>query len=323
MFKKIELKSINSKIIALVIIAIGILLIFFARGGNTSVDKFSATVLSCDPGQWNLSPYYSGDKFYCPDLIEFYLLPSFIDEEASELVNRVITVPSGLYGVSDINSGFTFKPFTVDLDSVDVARVFNGQGNATIGINSRSKMSTKNSLFYYPFDFYTGEITLQATDFQSKSPIPSTITVGQQSLSGWILKFSQSGSPDPESKNKIIYGDGLAKVSWDLKRANVIFIAISLLIFLMIIALVSGYTITSSISNGDRPPSMNLLLWLATILFAIIQVRGNFPGNPPLGILIDYIIVFPVLSMLLLLGIANTFFWLARPDWDIENDKIV
>ena len=38
MFKKIELKSINSKIIALVIISIGVLLIIFARGGNTTVD---------------------------------------------------------------------------------------------------------------------------------------------------------------------------------------------------------------------------------------------------------------------------------------------
>lgn len=322
MFKKIDLRAKKLKYIAIGIIFLALFFIFFAKGGNTSLDKFSSETLTCDPGQWESSLYFSGDKFNCPDLIEFILLPSYIDEESSELVNRVITVPLGLYGVAERNSGFTFRPFTVDLDSVNISRVLNSEGSTTTGINSRSKMSTKNTLFYYPFDFYKGEITLQATDFQSKSPISSTITVGQQSLSGWILKFSQLGSPDSESKNKIIYSDGLAKISWELKRANVIFIAIVLLIILMIIALVSGYLITNSISNGTRPPSMNLLLWLATILFAIIQVRGNFPGDPPLGILIDYIIVFPVLSLLLLLGIANTFFWLARPDWDIENDRI-
>ena len=323
MFQKFNSKSKRTKVIFLVTILLLFTLAIFARGGATTSDKYSNSPLLCDEGQWTSSVYYSDDPDGCPDLIEFYLLPSFVDEENSELVNRLVTRPAGLYGWADRNSGLTDRSFTVDLDSVDTVRVLNSPGNATVGINSRSKMSTKNSLFYYPFDFYKGEITFQATDFQTKSVIPSTVTVGKQSLSGWILKFSQSGEPDPESKDKIIYGDGLAKISWDLKRANVIFIAIILLIFLMIIALISGFTITRSISNGNRPPSMNLLLWLATILFAIIQVRGNFPGNPPLGILIDYIIVFPVLSLLLLLGIANTFFWLVRADWDIENEKVI
>ena len=322
MFQKIKFKTNQGKIIFFIAITLFLLLAIFARGGSTSADKHSFINLSCDPGQWDSSVYYSDDVDGCPDLIEFYLLPSYIDEESSELVNRVITAPSGLYGWADRNSGLTKRAFTVDLDSVDTVRVLNNPGNATTGINSRSKMSTENSLFYYPFDYYSGELTLQATDFQTKSVIPSTISVGKQSLSGWMLNFKQSGEPDLESKNKIIYADGLAKIAWELKRANVIFIAIILLIFLMIIALISGFTITRSISNGDRPPSMNLLLWLATILFAIIQVRGNFPGNPPLGIFIDYIIVFPVLSLLLLLGIANTFFWLVRADWDVENEKI-
>jgi asparagine N-glycosylation enzyme membrane subunit Stt3 len=65
---------------------------------------------------------------------------------------------------------------------------------------------------------------------------------------------------------------------------------------------------------------MNLLLWLATILFAILQVRTNFTGNPPIGILLDYVIVFPVLSAMLLLGILNTFYWIRRWDWDLENE---
>lgn len=321
MYQKFNSISRQRRLIYLSLTLLFLILAVFARGGATTSDQYSNSPLTCDPGQWNNSVYYSDDPDGCPDMVEFYLLPSFVDEENSELVNRLITAPAGMYGWADRNSGFTDRSFTVDLDSVDTVRVLNSPGNATVGVNSRSKMSTKNSLFYYPFDFYNGEITFQATDFQTKSAIPSTVTVGKQSLSGWMLNFSQTGEPDSESKNKIIYSDGLAKISWELKRANVIFIAIILLIFLMTIALVSGFTITRSISYGNRPPSMNLLLWLATILFAIIQVRGNFPGNPPLGILIDYIIVFPVLSLLLLLGIANTFFWLVRADWDIENEK--
>jgi hypothetical protein len=305
MFRKINFNSKISKVSFATVFILLILLAIFARGGSTMVDRYSSSNLSCDSGQWTNSVYYSDNVDGCPDLIEFYLLPSFVDEDSSELVNRVITAPAGMYGWADRNSGLAEKAFTVDVDSVDMVRVLNTRGNATSGINSRSKMSTRNTLFYYPFDSYSGELTLQAVDFQTKSPIPSTVSVGKQSLSGWILKFSQNGTPEPESKNKIIYSDGLAKISWELKRANVIFIAIILLIFLMIIALISGFTITRSISNGTRPPSMNLLLWLATILFAIIQVRGNFPGNPPLGILVDYLIVFPVLSYYLALLILS------------------
>jgi hypothetical protein len=75
--------------------------------------------------------------------------------------------------------------------------------------------------------------------------------------------------------------------------------------------------------TGKRPPSMNLLLWISTILFAILQVRVSFPGNPPIGILLDYLIVFPVLSSLLFLGIVNIMSWLRRNDWDLENEPKV
>ena len=321
MFTRFKAKNLKFKFAVIGVIVLLFSFAAFARGGSTSSDKFSYPSLSCDKSQWADSIYFSGDVNGCPDLIEFYLTPSYVDEKNSELINKVITGPLGQYGWTNTNAGLTQEAFTVDLDSVDTVRIINKRGDTTQGINSRSKMSTQNTLFYYPFDFYKGEIALQAIDNQSKSPIPSTITVGKQSLSGWIVKYKQSGSPEIESKNKIIYSDGLAKVSWTLHRANVIFIAIILLIILMLIALVSVFTITRSISNGIRPPSMNLLMWLATILFAIVQVRSNFPGNPPLGILIDYLIVFPVISLLLLLGIANTFFWLVRPDWDIENER--
>lgn len=88
----------------------------------------------------------------------------------------------------------------------------------------------------------------------------------------------------------------------------------------MIIALGSAFALTRSVGRGRRPPSMNLLLWIATVLFAILQVRTNFPGNPPIGILLDFAIVFPVLGLLLILGIVNTVYWLRRTDWDYENE---
>ena len=97
-------------------------------------------------------------------------------------------------------------------------------------------------------------------------------------------------------------------------------ISVMVLLMLMLIALASAVAITRSIYRQKRPPSMNLLVWLATILFAILQVRDNFPGSPPLGILIDYLVFFPVIGSLLVVGITNTHMWTNRPDWDLENE---
>ena len=136
MFPKINLQNKHTKIILSVVIFLAVFLAIFARGGTTSADNHSKTLLSCDPGQWSNSVYYSDNVDGCPDLVEFYLLPSFVNEEASELVNRLVTAPSGLYGVAERNSGFTNRAFMVDLDSVDTVRILNTGGKITTGINS-------------------------------------------------------------------------------------------------------------------------------------------------------------------------------------------
>jgi hypothetical protein len=182
-------------------------------------------------------------------------------------------------------------------------------------------MSKDNSLFYYPFDRYFGEIKVQAISEIGKEPIPATVIVSNSSLSGWKLNFAEKGKPSAETSNKALYENGRATLFWNLSRANVVYIAVSILLILMCIALGSAFAITRSIARFKRPPSMNLLIWLATVLFAILQVRTNFPGNPPIGILLDFTVVFPVLGLLLILGIANTFYWLNRSDWDYENEN--
>ena len=148
-----------------------------------------------------------------------------------------------------------------------------------------------------------------------------TVIAVDSTLSGWKLDFKEEGKPTAETSGKALYENGRATLYWKLSRANVVYIAVSILLILMLIALGSAFAITRSIAKFKRPPSMNLLLWLATVLFAILQVRTNFPGNPPIGILLDFTVVFPVLGLLLILGIANTFYWLIRTDWDFENEN--
>lgn len=310
----------KNKFLLIIILPILAILAVFARGGTTDVDTSFGEFLRCDNGKWKESVYYTDDSDGCPDLIEYAIRPAYVSEKASEFVLRVIALPVGKYGIALSNSGVVYSPYTIDMDTVGSSRVTNLEYGIAKGVSIRTKMSTKNNLFYYPLDRYSGKIDFQAKDLVSKKDIPSTISIFEESLSGWKLGLSQPIENSNETNGKAVF-DALATLEWKLSRANIVYFSVLLLLVLLLIALASALAITRSISRGDRPPSMNLLLWLATVLFATLQVRVNFPGNPPVGILLDYLIVFPVLSTLLLLGIVNTLYWLRRWDWDLENNS--
>lgn len=315
----------NSHRKILIIITFAIILSFalFARGGTTTVSENLDKGITCKKGEWAKSPLFTGDSSGCPDLIEYVFKPSFINERASELNVRFYTLPAGAYGYALVNSGFVSDPYFTDVDSTDTKRIDNSYGTTTKGLTLRIKMTKENALFYYPFDRYQGEVKTQSIDKLTKSRIPGIAKVSVSSLAGWKLDLFENEDLEANKGEKIIYNNGVVTLNWKLARASVVYLAVSILLILMLIALFSAYAITRSISNLKRPPSMNLLLWLATVLFAILQVRFNFPGNPPIGILIDYIVVFPVLGLLLIFGIANTFYWLRRNDWDYENEILI
>lgn len=321
MSSRIHTKFQEHKIFFAFLIIGAVFFVIFARGGTTIAPENLKKGITCKDGQWNNSPYFSGDVSDCPDIVEYLFKPGYVNEKASELYLRFTTFPAGKFGMALKNSGWVSESYYVDVDTTDALRTFNKDGKASEGLTLRAKMSTDNSLFYYPFDRYFGEIKVQAVEEISKKTIPTTIVVEDSSLSGWRLSFSESGKVSKSTSNKAIYEEGRATLFWSLSRASVVYLAVSILLILMIIALGSAFAITRSIAKLRRPPSMNLLLWLATVLFAILQVRSNFPGNPPVGLLIDFLVVFPVLGLLLILGIANTIFWLNRSDWDYENEK--
>lgn len=320
MLSRIPTKFRKSGLYFLVIVVVFICFGLFARGGSTSAPESMTRGISCDTNEWKNSQFFTGDSSNCPDIVEYLFKPAYVNEKSSELVLRFVTLPSGKFGSPMRNSGWVMTSYLVDADTTDATRLMNKKGSTSQGVTLRAKINNQNSFFYYPFDQYSGEIKVQAIEDLSKNEVPGTLIVSDSSLSGWKLKFFETGVESDETDGKAFYVGEPATLMWDLARANIVFIAVGILLTLMLIALISAFAITRTISRKKRPPSMNLLIWLATVLFAILQVRSNFPGNPPVGIFLDFAIVFPVLGFLLIIGIANTFFWLNRSDWDFENE---
>ena len=302
-----------------VIIAI-VFFAFVARGGNIQADKSLTNPTICKPHYWENTQYQANPSQICPDVLNYKIQPTGVDEKNSQFLLRMIPMPQGMYGAAMYSSGLASRAFMVDYDSANSKRIVVSDHAVSQGLTIQSKMSQNRSYFLYPFDRYFGEVNLQGIDTLTKKPIPAVLTVIDVSLAGWSVNFSELGKVTKSSKGKVISLDGKAKIVWQLQRANVALISVMVLLMLMLIALASAVAITRSIYRQKRPPSMNLLVWLATILFAILQVRDNFPGSPPLGILIDYLVFFPVIGSLLVVGITNTHMWTNRPDWDLENE---
>lgn len=321
MSNRIHINLRDPKVVLVLFFMVALLFIAFARGGTTTTSKNLTEGITCNEGQWEGSPFYTNDLSKCPDIVEYLFKPAFVNEKDSELNLRFVTFPAGRFGSAMRNSGWVTESYLVDVDTTDSYRLLNENGNTSRGTTLRSEMIEEKSLFFYPFDRYFGEIKAQTISVVTKSGIPVTIIASKSTLSGWKLSFKEEKIPSAATSGKALYESGRATLYWKLSRANVVYIAVSILLMLMLIALGSAFAITRSIARFKRPPSMNLLLWLATVLFAILQVRTNFPGNPPIGILIDFAVVFPVLGFLLILGIANTFYWLKRTDWDYENEN--
>jgi hypothetical protein len=85
----------------------------------------------------------------------------------------------------------------------------------------------------------------------------------------------------------------------------------------MLIASATLAWISLRIFSGKRPPSMQALIWSAASVLATVQLREMFPGNPRLGIGLDFVVFFPSLLASMLFGLLLTVMWIGRDDYHI------
>jgi hypothetical protein len=69
------------------------------------------------------------------------------------------------------------------------------------------------------------------------------------------------------------------------------------------------------VATKKRPPTLSGLIWGAALTFAMIGLRGLFPGMPPLGILLDKVVYFPSLLITLICSLSILIMWCYREDY--------
>jgi hypothetical protein len=76
---------------------------------------------------------------------------------------------------------------------------------------------------------------------------------------------------------------------------------LSTLLLLLLLSLVTvAILVTVYIARGRLRAEFGPASWLTAMLFAVLPVRGFFPGSPPIGSWIDILVVFWVILLIML-----------------------
>ncbi|CAN2186819.1 Protein of unknown function (DUF4436) [Candidatus Nanopelagicaceae bacterium] len=229
---------------------------------------------------------------------------------------------SGEFGQSTGNGAFLQQPVMYSFDVFEGPTKLNpGAGNLVGGQNLGIRIAGEPA--NYPFDSYSGKFYANGGVSGYNSTVQpfymwdiSTPLPGFSASSRYLSFFTEKVVKS-EIKTDISQGTGL--IEWQIRRSFSTIFAAFLFGGLMLVGAIASLLMSLSVLRGHRPPSINSLTWLAAFLFALFQVRGQLPGDPPSGVRFDMFIFFPVILLLICLIMINVSLWNKREDWDMEN----
>ena len=289
--------------------------------GSMKVEESLASQLSCADDSWsNLPVALNNPDQDCPTIAE-----AIIDIQAIEagkqglLYGNVRVWPSGELGAAAVNTGIAQRSLSVSLENlgetdwyIEGKRLIGGRA-VTIPLKSRAQIND------YPFDKYSGDWQARISPSGEYSPFLSTITVGERDIYGWQIEIDSLKFTEDQNFQKVVNQNGSVGFSWNVSRSGIFKISVALLVLTMIIGAFAAIVLSTSILRERRPPTLTALSWLATSLFALVEIRSRFPGRPPMGIKLDTIFTYPIIAILLFLIVLHTYLWVKRDDWNMKN----
>ena len=125
----------------------------------------------------------------------------------------------------------------------------------------------------YPFDSYRIATELKAASESADLPVVSSVYL---KLPGWGYADASAGS----------------MLSGTVTRAgSTVSIALLLLVVMVALASIAVLVVRSS-TRGRMKLELGVASWMTALLFALIPIRGFFPGAPPLGSWMDVLVFF-------------------------------
>jgi hypothetical protein len=257
------------------------------------------------------------------------------DPETQKARFNVYPWPStDLVTTSFASSTVTKIPFTMFIDELNGLGTYDFEENQIVGsisveldVLSYEDFSRSRDSFY-PFDSYTldtyADVAVIEDDDQF-TPIKTFDLFYTNSVPGFNIRYQRVAAYDEYlnsdmfNKGKIIRQRDEGKISFiaTFERSFAVKLTAVLLSLLCLFNSFTLVWICGRILAGRRPPSMQALVWSAASVLATIQLRDLYPGNPRLGIGLDYFSFFPSLIVSMCCGLVFAATWMSRNDFQI------
>jgi hypothetical protein len=146
----------------------------------------------------------------------------------------------------------------------------------------------------YPFDTYDVSADVQVHSLFADGYEPVTTQASMFfRVPGWS---APTATPSIGVSENASVSTQIAR-DWSTKS-----IAILLLLLMVVLAAIA-ILVTGSSTRGRMKLELSVASWMTALLFALIPLRGFFPGSPPLGSWMDVLVFFWV-ELILMLSVA-------------------
>lgn len=139
---------------------------------------------------------------------------------------------------------------------------------------------TEGDIAWYPLDGYRAQLELEARGADDR-PVPLRVDFLSRQHAMHV-----EAALDPASR-----ADAL-ELQLTLSRPGVSQGFAGFMHLLMLAVGVSAFIVAYGIGFRNKKPEGPLLVWMSALLFVLPAFRGMLPGNPPLGVLSDYLVFF-------------------------------
>lgn len=162
-------------------------------------------------------------------------------------------------------------------------------------------LSLEGEVRTYPFDAYTGNVVVSATDLASGEALPvSGGVLPIDGLTGWSIFVTDGGTAE------LLTDTVTMTRSYTTRVTAVILATLALVLGAIAVAL------AWSVAVGRKEPNFGEATWIAATIFSVISVRNFMPGAPPIGAYLDALAIIPAILALFLCMALLVVFWLVR-----------